>query len=85
MDAHVQDEWSLAQTLRHLVLVTDFLATATPELLAEERNNPWGGGDWHPTAGDCVRSSLNQALSSGSRPRANRPVKRSCRVADSGW
>ena len=23
MDAHVEDEWSLAQTLRHLVLATD--------------------------------------------------------------
>jgi len=31
-------------------MVTDFLATATSELLAEERDNPWGGGDWHPTA-----------------------------------
>lgn len=112
VDAHVEDEWSLAQTLRHLVLatdawlrggilrveqpfheigqiftgadrmgfdtsifradaptfeeilavraerqqlVTDFLATATEELLAEERDNPWGGGDWHPTVGDCIR------------------------------
>ncbi|WP_148612418.1 DinB family protein [Nocardioides rubriscoriae] len=116
-DAHVDDEWSLAQTLRHLVLatdawlrgaiqrvpqpfhelgqiftgagemgfdtsifrtdaptrdevlavraerqrlVTDFLATATPELLAEERDNPWGGGDWHPTVGDCVRIILEE-------------------------
>ena len=99
VDAHVEDEWSLAQTLRHLVLatdawlrggilrieqpfheigqiftgaaemgfdmsvfrtdppayeevlavraerqqmVTDFLATATPELLAEERDEPVG-------------------------------------------
>ena len=117
VDAHVDDEWSLAQTLRHLVLatdawlrggimgieqpfheigqiftgaaemgfdmsifrsdtptfeeilevradrqrlVTDFLATATPELLAEERDNPWGGGDWHPTVGDCVRVILEE-------------------------
>ena len=117
VDAHVEDEWSLAQTLRHLVLatdawlrrgimgmeqpfheigliftgaaemgfdmsifqtdtpeiddilavraqrqqlVTDFLATATLELLAEERNNPWGGGDWHPTVGDCVRVILEE-------------------------
>ena len=117
VDAHVEDEWSLAQTLRHLVLatdawlrgaimrveqpfheigqiftgaaemgfdmsifrddepsfeeilvvraerqqmVTDFLATATPELLAEERDNPWGGGDWHPTVGDCVRVILEE-------------------------
>jgi hypothetical protein len=117
VDAHVDDEWSLAQTLRHLVLatdawlrggimgieqpfheigmiftgaaemgfdmsifrtdepsfddilaarterqqmVTDFLDTATPELLAEERNNPWGGDDWHPTVGDCVRVILEE-------------------------
>lgn len=117
VDAHVEDEWSLAQTLRHLVLatdawlrggilrieqpfheigqiftgaaemgfdmsifredppayeeilavraerqqlVTDFLATATPELLAEERENPWGGDDWHPTVGDCVRVILEE-------------------------
>ena len=117
VDQHVKDEWSLAQTLRHLVLatdawlrggimrieqpfheigqiftgaaqmgfdmsifradtpsfddilevragrqqlVTDFLATATEELLAEERDNPWGGGDWHPTVGDCVRVILEE-------------------------
>ena len=117
VDAHVEDEWSLAQTLRHLVLATDawlrgaiqrvdqpfhelgqifsgaarmgfdmsifrtdppsydevlavraerqqlvteFLAAATPELLAEERDNPWGGGDWHPTVGDCVRVILEE-------------------------
>jgi hypothetical protein len=117
LDAHVEDEWSLAQTLRHLVLatdtwlrgaisgieqpfheiglvfsgagemgfdmsifrpdapafeeilfvraerqqmVTDFLATATPELLAEQRANPWGGDDWHPTVGDCVRVILEE-------------------------
>ena len=117
VDAHVEDEWSLAQTLRHLVLatdawlrggimgmeqpfheigqifsgaaemgfdmsifradapafgdilavraerqhlVTDFLTTATPELLAEDRNDPWGGGDWHPTVGDCVRVILEE-------------------------
>ena len=117
VDAHVEDEWSLAQTLRHLVLasdawlrggvhrvpqpfheigllftgaagmgfdmsifrpdpptyeeilevraerqrqVTDFLATATPELLAEERENPWGGGDWHPSVGDCLRVILEE-------------------------
>ena len=117
VDAHVEDEWSLAETLRHLVLatdawlrggiggmeqpfheigqiftgaremgfdmsifredtptydeilavraerqqlVTDFLATATPELLAEERDNPWGGGDWHPSVGDCVRVILEE-------------------------
>jgi hypothetical protein len=117
VDAHVDDEWSLAQTLRHLVLatdawlrggimgieqpfheigqifsgapemgfdmsifrtdapafaeilevraerqqmVTDFLAGATPESLVEERDNPWGGGDWHPTVGDCVRVILEE-------------------------
>ncbi len=117
VDAHVEDEWSLAQTLRHLILatdawlrggimgmeqpfheigliftgaaemgfdmsifradapafedilavraerqqlVTDFLSTATPELLAEERDDPWGGGDWHPTVGDCVRVILEE-------------------------
>lgn len=117
VDAHVEDEWSLAQTLRHLVLatdawlrggimgieqpfheiglifsgaaemgfdisifgsdaptfeeilvvraerqqmVTDFLAGATPKLLVEERTNPWGGGDWHPTVGDCVRVILEE-------------------------
>lgn len=117
VDAHVDDEWSLAQTLRHLVLatdawlrggilrieqpfheigqifdgaaemgfdttifridaptfeeilvvraerqqlVTDFLAGVTPELLAEERDDPWGGGDWHPTVGDCVRVILEE-------------------------
>ncbi|WP_336708013.1 DinB family protein [Oerskovia sp. USHLN155] len=117
VDAHVEDEWSLAQTLRHLVLATDawlgggilrrqqpfheigqiftgadrmgfdmsifraqppayeeilavraerqgqlteFLATATPGLLAEERDDPWGGEDWHPTVGDCVRVILEE-------------------------
>src|SRR4051794_18232620 len=117
VDAHVEDEWSLAETLRHLVLatdawlrggiqrveqpfhelgriftgagemgfdmsifradpptydevlavraerqglVTDFLSTATAELLAEERENPWGGGDWHPTVGDCLRVILEE-------------------------
>jgi hypothetical protein len=117
VDAHVEDEWSLSQTLRHLVLatdawlrggimvieqpfheigqiftgaaemgfdmsifradapafaevlavradrqqlVTDFLDTVTPELLAEERDNPWGGDDWHPTVGDCVRVILEE-------------------------
>ena len=116
VDAHVEDEWSLAQTLRHLVLatdawlrgailrveqpfheigqiftgaeemgydvsvfrteppsydevlavraerqqlVTDFLAGVTPELLAEERKDPWGGG-WSPTVGDCIRVILEE-------------------------
>lgn len=118
VDAHVEDEWSLAQTLRHLILatdtwlrgailrmqqpfheigqiftgagemgfdmsifradppayheilavraerqglVTDFLETATAELLAQERADPWGdGGDWHPTVGDCIRVILEE-------------------------
>ena len=117
VDAHVDDEWSLAQTLRQLVLatdawlrgailrvqqpfheigqiftgaaemgfdmsifrtdspgyeeilavraerqrmVTDFLAVATDELLAEERANPWGGDDWRPTVGDCIRVILEE-------------------------
>lgn len=117
VDAHVEDEWSLAQTLRHLVLatdawlrgailgveqpfheigqiftgaaemgfdmsvfraeppsydevlavrgerqqlVTDFLATVTPEQLAQERDNPWREDDWHPTVGDCVRVILEE-------------------------
>ncbi len=116
VDAHVPAEWSLAQTLRHLILatdswlrgaiegidrpfheigqiftgaaemgfdvsifrtdppaydeilavraqrqqmVTDFLATVTPEVLAEERADPWGG-DWHPSVGDCIRVILEE-------------------------
>ena len=116
VDAHVEDEWSLAQTLRHLILatdtwlrggimrmeqpfheigqiftgasemgfdtsifrveppsydeilavraerqqmVTDFLATATPEQLAEKRKDPWGF-DWSPTVGDCIRVILEE-------------------------
>ena len=114
-DAHVEHEWSLAQTLRHLVLatdawlgscinrieqpwhpigqvftgaaetgfdtsifreptshdeilevraerqqqVTDFLAAVTPVALAEERDDPWGGG-WKPTVGDCTRVILEE-------------------------
>ena len=116
VDAHVDEEWSLAETLRHLILatdawlggavlgveqpfheigqvftgaeemgfdmsifrkepprfaevlevraerqrtVTDFLATATPDLLAEKREDPWGGA-WHPTVGDCIRVILEE-------------------------
>ena len=116
-DAHVPDEWSLAQTLRHLILatdawlrgailgvkqpfheigqiftgaadmgfdisifrtdapsfaeilavraerqqlVTDFLASVSVETLAEQRNNPWGGDDWRPTVGDCIRVILEE-------------------------
>jgi hypothetical protein len=117
VDVHVEDEWSLAQTLRHLILatdtwlrgailreqqpfheigqiftgagemgfdmsifraeppaydeilsvraehqqqVTDFLATVTADLLAEERDDPWGDGGWHPTVGDCLRVILQE-------------------------
>ncbi|MEG9248340.1 DinB family protein [Arthrobacter sp. Soc17.1.1.1] len=117
VDAHVEDEWSLAQTLRHLVLatdawlrggilrleqpfheigqpftgagemgfdmsvfrvetptyeeilevraerqlqVTDFLAAVSPEVLAEERADPWGGDDWRPSVGDCIRVILEE-------------------------
>ncbi|GAB3554575.1 DinB family protein [Arthrobacter tumbae] len=117
VNTQVAEEWSLSQTLRHLILatdawlgggilrkeqpfheigliftgagemgfdmsifrvepppyeeiltvraerqrqVTDFLATATADLLAEERENPWGGGDWHPSVGDCVRVILEE-------------------------
>ena len=41
-------------------LVTDFLAAATRELLAEERGNPLGGGAGHPTVGDCARVILEE-------------------------
>ena len=115
--AQVDGEWSLAQTLRHLILatdtwlrgailrvpqpfheigqiftgaedmgfdmsifradppefsqirsvraerqqmVTDFLATATPELLSQEREAPWAGDDWRPTVGDCIRVILEE-------------------------
>ncbi|GAB96068.1 hypothetical protein BJY21_003588 [Kineosphaera limosa] len=117
VDAHVEDEWSLAQTQRHLILatdawlrggiqeeqqpfheigliftgaaqmgfdmsifrdeppgfeevlavreqrqqmVTDFLADVRPETLNEERSNPWGGDDWRPTVGDCLRVILEE-------------------------
>jgi hypothetical protein len=117
VDEQADDEWSLAQTLRHLILatdawlrggvlqveqpfheigqiftgagemgfdmsifraeaptydeilmvrterqqqVTDFLSTVTPELLAEERANPWGGDDWRPSVGDCIRVILEE-------------------------
>lgn len=117
VDAHVEDEWSLSQTLRHLILatdawlrggifeiqqpfheigqvftgaeemgfdtsifrahppdydeilavradrqqmVTDFLATVTLELLAEERKDPWGSDDWRPSVGDCIRVILEE-------------------------
>ena len=117
VNAHVEDEWSLSQTLRHLILATDawlgggilgkeqpfqeigqiftgagemgfdmsifrvdepsyeeilevraerqrqvtgFLATAMSDLLAEERKNPWGDGDWRPSVGDCLRVILEE-------------------------
>jgi hypothetical protein len=40
-------------------MVTDFLATVTAELLAEEREDPWGG-DWRPSVGDCIRVILEE-------------------------
>lgn len=40
--------------------VTDSLSSVTTELLAEERENPWGGGDWRPSVGDCVRVILEE-------------------------
>jgi hypothetical protein len=40
--------------------LTAFLAAATPELLAEEREDPWGGDDWRPSAGDCIRVVLEE-------------------------
>jgi uncharacterized protein YjbI with pentapeptide repeats len=116
VDAHVDDEWSLAQTLRHLVLATDawlrgailrvpqpfheigqlftgadamgvdtsifrpdppfeevlevraerqqmvtsFLDGVTRETLDEVRSDPWGGDDWQPSVGDCLRVILEE-------------------------
>jgi hypothetical protein len=34
--------------------------SATPALLAEERENPWGGDDWRPSVGDCLRVILEE-------------------------
>lgn len=116
-DVQVNDEWSLSETLRHLILatnawfgaaiqrqehpfhdigliftgaaemgfdmsifredeptweeilqvraehqqaVTDFLNGTNEEGIAEERDNPWGGDDWHPTVGDCIRVILEE-------------------------
>lgn len=41
-------------------LVVDFLTTATADLLAEERDDPWGGGGWRPSVGDCIREILEE-------------------------
>ena len=41
-------------------MVTEFLDAATPALLAETRANPWGGDDWRPSVGDCVRVILEE-------------------------
>ena len=117
VDVNHNDEWSLAQSLRHLILATDawlrggilqmeqpfheiglifggadeigfdmsifrsdpptyeeilavrgerqcmvteFLATATAELLAEARENPWERGAWRPSVGDCIRVILEE-------------------------
>lgn len=40
--------------------VTDFLAAVSPEVLAEERADPWGGDDWRPSVGDCIRVILEE-------------------------
>ena len=48
--------------------VTDCLATATSELLAEERDNPWGGGDWHPIVGDYVRVIRERGVAHRAHP-----------------
>ena len=58
-DAPAYDE-VLAVRAERQQLVTDFLITATPEVLAEERRNPWGGDGWRPTVGDCVRVILEE-------------------------
>jgi hypothetical protein len=49
----------LAVRAKRQQMVTDFLAAATVELLAEERDAPWGG-DWRPTVGDCIRVILEE-------------------------
>ena len=41
-------------------MVTDFLAAVTTELLAEEREDPWGGSGWRPSVGDCIRVILEE-------------------------
>lgn len=142
VDAHVEDEWSLAQTLRHLVLATDawlrgsiwrieqpfheigqiftgaaemgfdmsifraeppsydevlavrterqqlvtgFLADVTPEVLAEERENPWGGGDdWRPTVGDCVRVILEEEWAHLRYVRRDLAILRAAATDDAG-
>ena len=52
----------LAVRAEHQQQVTDFLASVTPEELAEPRDDPWGppDGDWHPSVGDCVRVILEE-------------------------
>ena len=80
VDAHVPDEWSLAQTLRHLTTATDawrrggilrieqpfheigqiFTGAASwprSQQSSSRRNarSLGGGGEWHPTVGDCIR------------------------------
>lgn len=58
VDAHVPDEWSLAQTLRHLILATD--AWLGGGIHGEERVDPWGSTGWRPTVGDCLRTILEE-------------------------
>ena len=68
--------------------VTDFLDGATEELLAEERDFPWGGGDWHPTVGDCVRVILEEESGApalhpaGSRSAAMNHQQARCTASD---
>lgn len=40
-------------------MVEEFLATVTPEQLAEERESPWSG-DWRPTVRECVGVILEE-------------------------
>jgi DinB family protein len=45
----------LAVRADHQHMVTDFLTSATPDLLAEARDDPWGRGDRRLSVGDCIR------------------------------
>jgi len=33
---------------------------ATAELLAEQREDPWGNEGWRPSVGDCLRVLLEE-------------------------
>lgn len=41
-------------------LVTIFLNEVTEDQLSEKRDNPWGGDDFQPTVGDCIRVILEE-------------------------